>query len=221
MRSELAAAARQVLAAAGKPRDLSDEETDRLIALATFAVRARSAVERDGYSREIELVSRAEAPTRLVIVLARLLEGLDAIGCERAEALRIVTKSALDSIPALRLAILRALQDAGDELDTIEVAEVVRHPASTTKRALEDLTAHGLVNVERQGSGKANLWTLSTFASERLPTQPEMSEGAESPYLSRSAHSTTFRVGSPEDDWLDELAATEEALAAERGENGR
>jgi hypothetical protein len=92
MRAELAAAAREVLAAAGKPRERTDEETDRLIALATFAVRARSAVERDGYSREIELVSPAEAPTRLVIVLARLLDGLDAIGCDRNEALRIVPR---------------------------------------------------------------------------------------------------------------------------------
>src|SRR5207247_4679589 len=56
MRAELAAAAREVLAGAGKPRERTDKETDRLIALATFAVRARSAGARDGYSREIELV---------------------------------------------------------------------------------------------------------------------------------------------------------------------
>jgi hypothetical protein len=71
MRSELADAARSVLEHLDQPRQRDDDETDRLIALATLVVRARSAVERDGYSREIELVPGSEAPTRLVIVLAQ------------------------------------------------------------------------------------------------------------------------------------------------------
>ncbi len=137
-------------------------------------VRARSAVERDGYSRDIELVPGAEAPTRLVIVLDRLLAGLDAIGCERGQALTVVTKAALDSIPALRLAVLFTL-DAEDDLDTNTIGDVVRHPASTTRRALEDLVAHGLVECDRQGEGKAHRWRLSTFAKERLGTFPEKS----------------------------------------------
>jgi hypothetical protein len=174
MRTELAEAARSVLAVLADPCERSDAEEDRLIALATFVVRARSAVERDSYSREIELVPDAEAPTRLVVVLDRLLAGLDAIGCDRDDALRLVTKAALDSIPALRLAALYALHDHG-VLDTNAVAEQVRHPATTTRRALEDLTAHGLVECERQGEGKAHRWELAAFAAERLATFPEMS----------------------------------------------
>jgi hypothetical protein len=194
MRADLAAAAATVLADLRSPRERTADETDRLIALATFVVRARSAVERDGYSREIELVPGSEAPTRLVIVLDRLLAGLDAIGCDRDEALRIVTKAALDSTPALRLSVLTALQDATRlQFDTNMLAERVRHPAQTTRRALEDLTAHGLVECERQGEGKAHLWRLSDFAHDRLGTFPEMLEGAESLLFSRSAHSTTFR----------------------------
>lgn len=49
-----------------EPRPRTEDETRRLIALATLIVRARSAVERDGYSREIELVPGSEAPTRFV-----------------------------------------------------------------------------------------------------------------------------------------------------------
>lgn len=192
MRAELAEAARAVLATLTIPRARNDDETDRLIALATFVVRARSAVERDGYSREIELVPAAEAPTRLVIVLDRLLAGLDAIGCNRAEALAVVTKSALDSIPALRLAVLDTLHAEAD-LDTNTIAEAVRHPASTTRRALEDLTAHNLVECERQGEGKAHRWSLSAFAGERMSTFPETSVGGERLFISRSAYSTTFR----------------------------
>jgi hypothetical protein len=197
MRAELAEAARAVLSRLGEPRARTDDETDKLIALATFVARARSAVERDGYSREIELVPGAEAPTRLVIVLDRLLAGLDSIGCNREEALRVVTKAALDSVPALRLSVLITLDVAG-ELDTNGVAEAVRHPSSTTRRALEDLTAHGLVDCERQGDGKAHHWSLSAFSAERLEAVSEMSGGTESLYISRSAYSTTFRERSDE-----------------------
>jgi hypothetical protein len=79
------------------PRTSDDDK--RLISLATLVVRARSVVERDGYSREIELIPSSEAPTRLVVVLARLLAGLDAIGVGRVTAWPVVTKAALDSIP--------------------------------------------------------------------------------------------------------------------------
>ncbi len=155
-------------------------------------MKGRSAVERDGYSRDIELVPDAEAPTRLVIVLDRLLAGLDAIGCDRERGRDLVTKVALDSIPALRLACLRALEPH-DELDTNQVATAVRHPSTTSRRSLEDLTAHGLVECERQGEGKAHEWRLSAFARERLSTFPETLEDAQSLYISRSAPSTTNR----------------------------
>jgi hypothetical protein len=179
MRAELAAAAASVVEHLATPRARSEEESSRLIALATLVVRARSSVERDGCSREIELVPGSEAPTRLVIVPARLLDGLDAIGCDRELALATVTKAALDSVPALRLAVLAAL-DVEDDLDTNVIAEAVRHPAGTTRRALEDLTAHQLVELQRQGDGKAHRWRLSAFARARMETFPEMSSLARS-----------------------------------------
>jgi DNA-binding transcriptional ArsR family regulator len=192
MREQLASAADTVLVNLGVPRERSDEETELLIRLATLVVRARSAVERDGYTREIELVPEPEAPTRLIIVLDRLLAGLDAIGSPRSRALGVVTKVALDSIPAIRYACLRALEPH-DELDTNQVAEAIRYPSSTTRRALDDLTAHGLVDCERQTSNKAHKWRLSDFARERLARFPEMSVTAECLYFSRSACSTTNR----------------------------
>jgi energy-coupling factor transporter ATP-binding protein EcfA2 len=126
------------------PRPLDETERDRLITLTTFAVRARSAVERDGYSREIELIPDPEAPTRLIIVLERLLAGIDIIGADRTEAWRIVTKVALDSIPATRRAVIDLLAHADDEVETPKVAEELGYPTATAKRALEDVTAHGI-----------------------------------------------------------------------------
>lgn len=180
MRAELAAAVHEVLKnAKPKARELNEEETTRLIALATLVVKARSAVERDGYTREIELVPGSEAPTRLVIVLDRLLAGLDIIGAERGEAWRVVTKAALDSVPALRLGLLAALLNEGT-LDTNQAGTAVRHPASTTRRALEDLTAHGLVDCDRAEEGKAHRWSLSDFARRRMETFPDLSPPTQS-----------------------------------------
>jgi hypothetical protein len=211
MRAELAQAARAVLTDLNQPRDRDDRETDQLIALATLVVKARSAVERDGYSREIELVPGSEAPTRLVVVLDRLLAGLDAIGCDRAEAFRVVTKAALDGIPALRLAVLTTLE-AEDDLGTNTIAEAVRHPAQTTRRALEDLVAHALVECERQGEGKAHRWKLSTFAQDRLGAFPEMS----SKTRSGRYKSSTDVSGTPSQNGSPDIPGTLETLTDAR-----
>lgn len=173
MRQQLAAAVTELFNTAhNEPCALDDDEVTRLVNLATLVVKARSAVERDGYSREIELVPGPEAPTRLIVVLDRMLAGLDVIGVPRTDAWNVVTKLALDSVPALRLSVLYSLMEG--QKDTNEVATDVRHPAQTTRRALEDLVAHGLIELERQGEGKAHLWSHSTFTTARLQVFPEL-----------------------------------------------
>jgi hypothetical protein len=179
MRAELAGAVSALLeAGVFPPRELAPAEIDVLVAISTFVVRARSAVERDGYSREIELVPGSESPARLVKVLSRLLAGLDAIGVERPQAWRVVAKAALDSIPALRLAALDALYQAGGKVSTTSVAERIRYPTSTTRRALEELEAHDMIDRTSRGSGRnADTWELRD--QERVHYElcvPEMSE---------------------------------------------
>lgn len=169
MRAELSAAVRALLAGTPQlPRPLEGAEQERLIRLAELVVRARSAVERDSYSREVDLIPEPEAPTRLVVMLERLLAGLDAIGADRAEAWGVVGRVALDSIPALRLAVLRVLLAAREPLATSAVAEAVRYPTTTTGRALEDLCAHALIQRHAGGSGKANQWELEPWTESRL-----------------------------------------------------
>jgi len=138
----------------GEPAGLDGPERARLISLATLVARARSAVERDQYSREIELVPGSEAPTRLVKVLARLLAGLDAVGVGRDDAWRLVTEVALDSTPALRRALLDELAATEGERPTGDLAEAVAHPTVTARRALEDLTAHHVVIRRRHGRAR-------------------------------------------------------------------
>lgn len=179
MREELAAGVGRLFSSGlATPAALSESDAERLIALTTLVVRARSAVERDGYSREVEPIPESEAPTRLVVVLARLLAGLDSIGVPRDAGWRVVLKAGLDSIPAIRRDVMNVLHGA-DALETSKVGEAVSYPTTTTRRALEELEAHGIADRRTGGQGTAHMWSLSGFARQQLAaatTVPETSE---------------------------------------------
>jgi hypothetical protein len=186
MRSELATAVRDVLDGVDADRltRMADPETtDRLVAVSTLAVRCRSAVERDGYRREIELIPEAEAPARLALVLLRLYNALGAIGLDDQTCWQLVTKCALDSMPALRRSVLEDLIARGDgSSTTTEIAGRIGYPTTTTRRALEDLVAHGIAVRRIQGQGQSDLWQASDWTRGRWPTVPEKSEEMRSDY---------------------------------------
>lgn len=52
--------------------------------------------------------------------------------------------------------------------NTTAVAEIVEHPSRTTRRALEDLTAHRVVQRLPGGDGKADFWELTPRARRWL-----------------------------------------------------
>jgi hypothetical protein len=162
MRAELGHAVAGVFATElGEPRRLDDAERERLIALATFAVKARSPVERDGHTREIELVPESEAPARLAKVVEALLAGLDSLGVERWVAWRVAAKAALDCVPRLRRQAVEFLAVHG-ESGTKDVAVALDYPTGTVRRALEDLTAHRIV--ARSGGRNQDVWQLTEQA---------------------------------------------------------
>jgi hypothetical protein len=169
MRAELATAVAALFSARQeKPRSLAVEERDELVHLASLVTRARSAVERDRHTREIELVPGAEGPARLAITLERLLAGLDTLGCDRELAWQVVRRVALDCIPALRRRLLEQLCEDDSPQSTKEIAEAADLPTNTVRRALEDLTAYGLASRYSRGQGKADVWTASDWARGRL-----------------------------------------------------
>jgi hypothetical protein len=137
-----------------KPQRMSREEYALLKNVVRLAVRIRAGVMRDGYRREIADVHDPEGPARLAISLQQLFSGVILIGVNRAEALDLVRKIALDSVPRIRLAAYYALTD--DWQTTREVANAVRLPNTTTLRALEELTAQGVALRDyAKGEGEA------------------------------------------------------------------
>jgi len=177
MRSELAEAVRGALEAAdpvaltAPPSEVLSEE---LVRLSTLAVRCRSDVERDGYSREIVLIPEAEAPARLALVLLRLWNGLLAIGADEATTRHLVTKAALDSMPQLRRQVIEQLIARG-RLGTPVLADLIGYPTLTTRRGCEDLAGHGVLERERGGGAKPDLWSVTDWVRDRWPVESEMS----------------------------------------------
>jgi hypothetical protein len=131
-------------------------------------------VERDSYKREIELVPGSEQPARLVLALARLYKGMQSIGVTETECWPLLEKIGMDCIPAIRRAVLKHLRST-PVASTTSIATELGYPTSTTKRALEDLTAHGVAEREK-GSG-ADIWQLTDDAIVWWNgiTEPEMS----------------------------------------------
>ena len=167
MRAELAeavAALFTTLALPQAPACLSEADQQRLITRATLAVRCRSPVEREGYSHEIQLIPLVEAPSRLARILVQLFTGMMALGISRDQAWETLVKVALDCMPALRRAVIQQLLPAEGMVETTTVATQLGYPTPTTRRCLEDLAAHHVVERRSNGQGKADEWALSDWA---------------------------------------------------------
>ncbi|MDP7201214.1 MAG: hypothetical protein QGI50_09710 [Dehalococcoidia bacterium] len=187
MRTELSEAMCGLLASLQipeSPPELTDDAMGRLSDLATLAVRCRSVVERDPYRREIELIPEPEAPGRIAQALARLYLGLRLIGTPEAAVWPLISKVALDCMPSIRRKVLDVLLGHADAVDTTTIATEAGYPTPTTRRVLEDLTAHRVVERQTAGSGRADQWLVETWAQTRLEailsTFSDLSGGAQS-----------------------------------------
>jgi hypothetical protein len=162
MRTELAEAVAGLFAARRpEPQPISDDEVARIDRVISLVVRLRGAIERDRNSREIEAVYGAEGTARIGLMLERLLAGLDTIGVDRTTALGVVEGVAMASVPPLRRAAYEYLEPlAPAQVETAIIAKALGLPTNTVRRALEDLTAYGLIDRITQGQGKPDLWHL-------------------------------------------------------------
>lgn len=154
-----------------EPKPLSANERGRLSQIIEFVVRLRAQVDRDRFTREIAAVYGVEGTARLGLMLERLLAGLDIIGVERNTAFDVVRRVALDSVPPLRRAAYEYLrfgcERIGYTATTAQIAVALGYPTQTTRRALEELAAYGVVMRLSQGRGEADLWWTGPWGKPR------------------------------------------------------
>ena len=166
MREELAVAVAGLFASTRlDPPPLSEHEIERLDRVVALATRLRAHVNRDRHSREVESVHDAEGPGRMGLALERLLAGLSTIGLDRATAMTIMEDIALSSAPPIRRHAFELLNE--EPVATRIIARALKLPTTTSRRALEELHAHGLA-VRTRGTnddgeekqGGADLWRI-------------------------------------------------------------
>lgn len=174
MRAELATAMTGLVAGANLSRvhaPLDDVERDRLVALASFAARARTTVERDGYTGELLVIPQAEGPARLVKALRRLYGALAAIGADDEVRWRVLARIALDCAPAMRVPLMRVLLAAETPLRTSDVAEGAGMVTKTAHRQLDDLVLLGIAERTKvsEATNSPDLWTASVWLRRTWP----------------------------------------------------
>lgn len=165
--------------ASREPHPVDLDARRQLAALSSYVARARSPVDRD--QGEISLVLDPEAPTRLAKMLGQLWRACGVLGLDRDQSWGVVRRVGLDSIPKLRGKVLDVVADHEFPVTLSAVADLVEHPSRTTRRAAEDLVAHGAVRRHGVGGGKADTYTLTDNMRAwrtAILTVPEMSAEA-------------------------------------------
>ncbi len=233
MRKELADAVADVLAGVSIPKDMLPTGGDKgwISPLATLVARMRSAVERDGYLREIVQIPESEAPARLALNLKQMLDAARAIGLDEPAARDLVRKVGLDSTPVTRRRVFSMILGPSG-LTTQDVAGKLDYPDTTARRALQDLTGHGLAF--RENKGKADIWFVTELGrklhekafADHEPnenggsTVPEKPEGGKREGLSGHSYISPFTMiddfsGKQTDDGLSYEEIERRAIQAE------
>jgi hypothetical protein len=149
------------------PPLLSDTDQAWIVALTTLVARCRSAVERDGYGREIVLIHDSEAPARLTKMLVQLLRGARLIGVRPPRARELILKVGFDCIPPVRRLALEALLKQSNPLTTAAIAQGTGYPEQTIRRALQELECHGIVEPGLRHS-PAETWRVASHWKQQF-----------------------------------------------------
>ncbi|WP_200947951.1 hypothetical protein [Arthrobacter sp. Soil763] len=151
MRSQLAGAASRILADLNLDRvQVTDAETDSLLAAADVVTLARTAVERD-YRGDVVDAHAPEMPTRFAKQLTQIVRGSMALGITREHALRLAIRCARDSMPPIRLQIIDDVA-ANPDSPTKDVRKRLGLPRATVDRELQALNMLGVLTVDERDS---------------------------------------------------------------------
>jgi predicted transcriptional regulator len=155
MRQEMAAAVAGLVSGIDgtKVYQLSDQDEDIIVKAAELVTLARTGVELD-YRGDVIDAHAPEMPTRLAKQLTQIMRGAIAIGMKHDAALDLVIRCARDSMPQLRLTVLRDVADNPDSR-VIDIRRRLQKPRATTDRTLQALHMIGLLQCREEEAERA------------------------------------------------------------------
>jgi hypothetical protein len=150
---------------------LDDTALDKLAKLSIYGARARTGVERNGYTKDLEVIPQPEGPARLAKSLRQLYGGLVALGIDSATRWDILTRIAVDCAPAIRIPLIQALLANGAWTRTTEIAEDAGMVTKTAALHLDDLALIGLAerSKESEAINSAHMWCASDWLRTHWP----------------------------------------------------
>src|SRR5690606_31776320 len=141
------------------PIDMTDDETDRLLAAADVVTLSRTGVEYDSRGNVVD-AHAPEMPTRFAKQLAQVVRGSVAIGIDRDRAMQLAIRCARDSMPPLRLAIIDDLaKNPGSS--AADLRKRLGKPWTTVDRQLQSLHILEVLVCEEVPFGEKSRWFYS------------------------------------------------------------
>jgi hypothetical protein len=132
---------------------LTEDDENIIVQAADIVTLARTGVEYD-YRGDVIDAHAPEMPTRFAKQLTMIMRGAIAIGIPHLEALRLVIRCARDSMPQLRLAVLRDVAENQDAR-LIDVRRRLEKPRATVDRTLQALHILGLLRCREEEAERA------------------------------------------------------------------
>ncbi len=148
---------------------MSEGISNKLAALATICVRARTAISRDRYTRDFDYVPEPEAPPRFAKQLTLLAHGLAVLRGNEKVAVKdfeTVKRVAFDCMPRVRSRLLQLMMEGQRKISASEAMEELRLSKNVVYRLLEEMVALRLL--EKEGSRGSEMWFLSTLVLDCL-----------------------------------------------------
>lgn len=168
MREALSSAMKRFLAREFSPVRMNASQSTRVVSMAVLAAKCRSSVPRHAFTRDVEDTPSAEYPARLTKALMALWCGMRSAGVNESRAWKIIGRVAQDSMPRARSLTFNWLagqNGSGSDNQLTRLSEYIRCSKSATRRVLEDLALHGVLESSR--NGVKDVFKVSSWAMER------------------------------------------------------
>jgi hypothetical protein len=134
-----------------KELEIPETVIKAILTSARSVVKARSSVSRDRFTRDVdEMVTTSEVPTRVTAQLLLVARAALDIGSDEETTIRLVQRLCLDSIPSVRIQILRHLLQGAERAK--DLRPLVRMSRPVIERSLEDLWFLHLVSRDKGGN---------------------------------------------------------------------
>jgi len=163
-----------------KELEIPPAVTRAILISARSVAKARSGVSRDRFTRDVdEMVMTSEVPTRITAQLLLVSRAALDIGSDEKTTIRIVQRLCLDSIPSVRIQILRHLIQGAERAKDLRT--LVRMSRPVIERALEDMWFLHLVSRDMGSNYKVSDVSMeniliNTGTAKPKPVQQEFED---------------------------------------------